>query len=132
MAKKSLAEMVASQRKANQVKHGPINTFGQNATDIAYPEDSATQKMLQTVATPDQTKVTPDAEVNLDAPAIDETPPIDNTTKAVAPTAKPEDDEDAIITHAMKTLGDRLREAAPHVDFTEEYKKLLEEDGTAS
>ena len=89
------------------------------------------------------------------APAIPQAPPVDNTidnSVLDAPAAEPEtpistpavaaptpavadatkagagEDEDAIIQNAMKQLGDRLREAAPHIDFSAEYKKLLEEN----
>ncbi len=123
MAKKrTFAEMLAAQKKANQKTYSPIETSGDYATNIAVQEDTPTPSPTQPLVPPapaSSTAVAPSStDINLDAPAA---PPEGETNVD-------DEDEETVITKYMKQLGDKLREAAPHIDYASEYSKLLEEN----
>lgn len=127
MAKKTYAQMLAAQRAANSPERlaaqaAPIETSGEHATNTAYEEPATMQRAIGSVAAvPDNTRIAdaPIDEQFLNTPAVDEPETKDNPD---------EESEESVVTRAFKALGDRLREAAPHIDFKAEYAKLMEEN----
>jgi len=121
MAKKrTFGEMVAAQKAANRKTYEPIETSGEYATTSAVQEEAPVPNRAQTMvpltAASSTAVAPPDNNVNIDAPAVDD------------PTTPEDESEEQVIERSMKALGDKLREAAPHIDFKTEYEKLLEEN----
>jgi hypothetical protein len=125
MAKKrTFGEMVAAQKAANQKTYPPIETSSDFATNTAVQEETPVPNRAQTMVPPtaaSSTGVTASDPntVDINAPAA---APLDN------PDTPEDESEESVISRSMKALGDKLREAAPHIDFKAEYDKLLEEN----
>jgi len=85
---------------------------------------------LPSRATP--TTAEPDAtssfEPSLDTVATDEAEVTDDSTEESAETNADDPAEEDTIRFYMKRLGDKLRAAAPHIDFTGDYQKFLKEN----